>query len=143
MSKPWLQAKKVKKATRTSSRLDRYEGEGSDEEMEDVSERAAVVDATLEDYMKVTLPRRRLARWCHEPFFDQAVIGCFVRIFIGEGDDGSKFYRLCRIVGVDKSKSEYKFPAANSRDKPVSETTECLLLLSRHALTNDPASSIS
>ena len=82
-------------------------------------ERAPPVAAELEDYIRVTLPRRRLARWCHEPYFDRAVIGCFVRLFIGESEDGKKCYRLCEIVDVDKSKSEYKFPVASSKEKPV------------------------
>ena len=117
MLKPWLK----KKPEKTSARLDRYEpSASSDEEAADVSERAPPVEAELEDYMKVTLPRRRLARWCHEPFFDRAVIGCFVRLFIGESEDGKKCYRLCEIVDVDKGTSEYNFPAASSREKPVS-----------------------
>jgi RNA polymerase-associated protein RTF1 len=118
--KPWQQKKKTQKAT---SRLDSYEerSEASDEEMEDVSARAPAVEAELEDYLKVTLPRRRLARWCNEPFFDQAVLRCFVRLFIGESDDRKKCYRLCEIVGVEKSRSEYKFPTTTSHEKPVSK----------------------
>lgn len=116
--KPWQQKK-----TTQWSRLDSYEErlEASDDEMNDVSAKATVVEAELEDYLKVTLPRRRLARWCNEPFFDQAVLGCFVRLFIGESDDRKKCYRLCEIVGVEKSKSEYKFPTTASHEKPVSK----------------------
>ena len=118
--KPW-QLKN--KAAKTSSRLDRHEqpSVSSDEEMEDISARAPVVEAELEDYMKVTMPRRRLARWCNEPFFNQAVLGCFVRLFIGESEDRKKCYRLCEIVGVEKSKSEYKFPTTASHEQPVSK----------------------
>lgn len=118
--KPW-QLKN--KAAKTSSRLDRHEqpSASSDEEMEDVSAKAPAVEAELEDYMKVTLPRRRLARWCNEPFFNQSVLGCFVRLFIGESEDRQKCYRLCEIVGVEKSKSEYKFPTTTSHEKPVSK----------------------
>jgi RNA polymerase-associated protein RTF1 len=117
--KPWQQKKKAQKIT---SRLHSYAErlEASDEEMNDVSLKAPVVEAELEDYLKITLPRRRLARWCNEPFFDQAVLGCFVRLFIGESDDRKKCYRLCEIVGVEKSKSEYKFPTTTSHEKPVS-----------------------
>lgn len=118
--KPWQQKKK---AQRTTSKLDNYEerSEVDDEEMNDVSAKAPVVEAELEDYLKITLPRRRLARWCNEPFFEQAVLGCFVRLFIGESDDGMKCYRLCEIVGVEKSKSEYKFPTTTPHEKPVSK----------------------
>lgn len=116
--KPWQK----KKATKTSSRLDKAEepSASSDEEMAEAGkERAPPVAAELDDYIRVTLPRRRLARWCHEPYFDRAVIGCFVRLFIGESEDGKKCYRLCEIVDVDKSKSEYKFPVASSKEQPV------------------------
>jgi hypothetical protein len=117
--KPWQK----KKAEKTSSRLDTYEepAESSDEEVADVSgkERAPPVEAELEDYIKVTLPRRRLARWCNEPFFTRAVVGCYVRLFIGESEDGKKCYRLCEIIDVEKSKSEYKFPAPSSKEKAV------------------------
>jgi len=116
---PWQQKKKTLK---TSSILDREEEApaGSDEEMTAEPGKAPPVEAELEDYMKVTMPRRRLARWCNEPFFDQAVLGCFVRLFIGESEDGKKCYRLCEIIDVEKSKSEYKFPAPSSREMPVS-----------------------
>lgn len=114
--KPWQK----KKAVKTSSRLDKDEepSVSSDEEMVEGGKEAPVA-AELEDYMQVTLPRRRLARWCQEPYFDRAVVGCFVRLFIGESEDGKKCYRLCEIIDVDKSKSEYKFPAT-SKEKPVS-----------------------
>lgn len=118
--KPW-QAKK--KGEKTSSRLDKYEepSASSDEEMADDSgrERAPFVEAELEDYMKVTLPRRRLARWCAEPYFDRAVIGCYARLFIGESEDGKKCYRLCEIVDVEQGQTEYKFPTTSSQKKPV------------------------
>lgn len=128
--KPWQK----KKAEKTSSRLDRYEepSASSDEEMVDVAgkERAPPVEAELEDYTKVTLPRRRLARWCNEPFFDKAVDRCFVRLFIGESEDGKKCYRLCEIVDVEKGESEYNFPAPSSREKPVSMNELVTLALS-------------
>lgn len=139
--KPW-QLKS--KAAKTSSRLDRHEQPfaSSDEEMEDVSAPAPVVEAELEDYMKVTLPRRRLARWCNEPFFNQAVLGCFVRLFIGESEDRKKCYRLCEIVGVEKSKSEYKFPTTASHEKPVS-TDQAFIDLSHYFLLSNQKSVVS
>lgn len=135
--KPWQK----KKAEKTSKRLDKYEEPtaSSDEEMADAGkERAPAVEAELEDYMKVTLPRRRLARWCNEPFFDQAVIGCFVRLFIGESEDGKKCYRLCEIIGVDELPTEYNFPVpSNKKEKPVrSHIPRVLSLLLRPPVSN-------
>jgi RNA polymerase-associated protein RTF1 len=77
-------------------------------------------DAGLEDFLKVTIPRRRLAQWCNEPFFDAAVLECFVRLFIGEDGNGEKVYRLCEIVDVKVDKRSYKFPVTDKNEKPLS-----------------------
>ena len=77
-------------------------------------------DAGLEDFLKVTIPRRRLAQWCNEPFFDAAVLECFVRLFIGEDGNGEKVYRLCEIVDVKVDKRTYKFPVTDKNEKPLS-----------------------
>lgn len=125
--KPWQK----KKPTKTSSRLDKDEEvAASDEEDTAFQPEKEIVEAELEDYMQITLPRRRLARWCIEPYFDQAVDGCFVRLFIGESEDGKKCYRLCEIVDVEKGKTEYKFPVSSSKDKPVSALPLFNLLVS-------------
>jgi RNA polymerase-associated protein RTF1 len=68
----------------------------------------------------VTLPRRRLGRWCNEPFFEGAVKNCFVKLFIGEDENGKRCYRLCRIVGVKKAPNgTYSLPPVK-KEKPVS-----------------------
>lgn len=127
----WRQTK-TQKATRSTSALSKYEEEEESDDDAEAKEsnlsRGAtsfggpVVEADLDDYSKVTIPRRRLARWCNEPFFKEAVMKCFVKLFIGESDDGKKCYRLCEITGVGKAKSEYKFPSPSPREKPVSMT---------------------
>ena len=110
--------------TRSSLRLD-DDGEEEDDEIEDTMtgkpsrESGPVVEADLEDYLKITLPRRRLARWCREPFFEVAVVSCFVRLLIGD-HDGKKCYRLCQISKVVKGKKSYSFPSINPNEKPVS-----------------------
>ena len=117
---PWQEKKG------TSSRLDQ---DDSDEEPVEKSKRkskpaadpgAHVVEATLEDFIKVTVPRRRLARWCNEPFFQASVLECFVKLFIGEDDKGEKCYRLCEIVDVNVGDKTYLFPVDNKKDKPIS-----------------------
>ena len=117
----------------TKSPLDRHkdydDGDSDDDRMAPIQQRESsggggggggtVNEATLEDYIQITLPRRRLARWCHEPFFNEAVIGCFARVFIGpDKATGEKMYRLCEIVDVTKGKKEYKFPV-EPNEKPV------------------------
>ena len=119
--KPWQQ----KKAKSKVSQLDQIQMGDSDDS---VDQRADAPDAgvsqteapaaELEDLVKVTIPRRRLARWCNEPFFEDAVTDSFVRLFLGEDDNGEKVYRLCQIVKVSEGEKTYNFPTAR-REKPV------------------------
>jgi RNA polymerase-associated protein RTF1 len=127
VAKPWQQKKQAKS---TVSRLDQVrdsdeESEAEDDEAQREMGGPAVAKeappAELEDFLKVTIPRRRLARWCNEPFFEQAVKDSFVRLFIGEDDTGEKVYRLCQIVGFLKGEKTYKFPTASRHEKPVSQ----------------------
>lgn len=137
--KPWQAkaAEKVSSKASTISRLDRDDGvddsdvdvEDDDDDHQDSKSRVrvksdiiatpSVAIAGLEDFLKVTIPRRRLARWCNEPFFTAAVLECFVRLFIGEDDKGEKVYRLCEIVDVKVDNQSYKFPLIGKDDVPV------------------------
>jgi RNA polymerase-associated protein RTF1 len=134
--KPWQQKKTRAGRAGTSSRLDKEE---SDDDMDideddtpmqqskkprkkdqEITPRVEV-EATLEDFRKCTIPRRRLAQWCVEPYFEAAVLECFVRLCIGEDESGEKVYRLCEIVEVKHGETSYKMPVADpKRDKPIS-----------------------
>jgi RNA polymerase-associated protein RTF1 len=137
--KPWQKAAKAQEAANkrqkrssTKSQLDLYEDEeeededGVDEVDADGGRRGtkakvpkAEVSADLEDFLKVTLSRRRLGMWCHEPFFAEAVIGSYVKLFIGQDENGKKCYRLCRIIGVTTISKPYDLPAVGRNVKPV------------------------
>jgi len=49
---------------------------------------------------KLRLPRKLLEKWVEEPFFDIAVVGCFVRLGVGAFDFHAPLYwfngHLCR-----------------------------------------------
>ena len=118
--KPW-QKEALEK--RTSSRL-RQVGASDDEDENDMKEGAqdaapvvgrVLVEADLEDYQKITLPRRRIGRWCNEPYFAEAVMNCFVKLFIGENEHGKRCYRLCKIVGVKSSSNPYQLPPVKNQ----------------------------
>ena len=47
---------------------------------------------------KIRLSRHKLERWCHMPFFDRIVVGCYVRIGIGN-HDGRAVYRVSYTEG--------------------------------------------
>ena len=115
--KPWEATKKK------ASRLTQMD-EDSDESDDDAkwrSNKKSFVEADLSDFTMVTVPRRRLIRWCNEPFFEKSVKGFYVRLAIGREQRTQKAcYRLCKIVGV-KTGKQYEFPQpANTSQRPVS-----------------------
>ena len=63
---------------------------------------ASGVAATMEEVQKIRLSRHRMEVWVHEPFFSEVVIGCFVRIGIGNGTDGNQVYKCAEIVEVEE-----------------------------------------
>ena len=46
--------------------------------------------------------RSKQAKWFMEPFFEELIVGCFVRFGIGL-KDGQSIYRLCMVQNVDAS----------------------------------------
>ena len=55
---------------------------------------------TFEDIKEITIRRSRLVKWLNEPFFEELIVGCFVRIGIGRSESGP-VYRLCMVQNVD------------------------------------------
>ncbi|XP_027186810.1 protein RTF1 homolog [Cicer arietinum] len=64
---------------------------------------------TFEDIKEITIRRSRLVKWLNEPFFEELMVGCFVRIGIGKSEKGP-IYRLCMVQRVDcgDPKKHYK-----------------------------------
>jgi len=78
-----------------------------------------IVEATFDDYKAICLPRRRLARWCNEPFFEKAVVNSYIRLGIGADEETKKMvYRFCKILGVE-TKREYSFPKAPNQKRAI------------------------
>ena len=123
--KPW---QKKTATVSNAARLDQALESDEDEDMGDPESKGdsyqagapgRFVEADLESYQKITLPRRRLGRWCNEPFFEDAVRDCYVKLFIGENEEGKRCYRLCCITRVKKDKVQYTLPQVKN-EKPVS-----------------------
>ncbi|CAH8387282.1 unnamed protein product [Eruca vesicaria subsp. sativa] len=55
---------------------------------------------TYEDIKEITIRRSKLAKWFIEPFFEDLIVGCFVRVGIGRSKAGP-IYRLCMVKNVD------------------------------------------
>ncbi|KAK9920019.1 hypothetical protein M0R45_028585 [Rubus argutus] len=55
---------------------------------------------TYQDIKDITIPRSKLAKWFMEPFFEELIAGCFVRVGFGKSSSGP-VYRLCMVQNVD------------------------------------------
>ncbi|KAG0223312.1 hypothetical protein BGW42_005985 [Actinomortierella wolfii] len=69
--------------------------------------------ATLEDLNAIRLGRDKLEKWCFHPFFKDTVIGCFVRLSVGERG-GRPVYRVCEVVGTGKYHKLYTLGQART-----------------------------
>ncbi|XP_058749334.1 protein RTF1 homolog [Vicia villosa] len=57
---------------------------------------------SFEDIQEITIRRSKLAKWLMEPFFEELIVGCLVRVGIGRSKNGP-IYRLCVVKNVDAS----------------------------------------
>lgn len=121
--KPW---QKKKKSSRLASLPVEEEDVSDDNERQEDRRRVTkvFVEADTTDYAKVTIPRRRLIRWCNEPFFEQAVSNFYVRVAIGRDKLTQRpCYRLCKIVGIVSKKEQYTIDdQSNQYPKPGGAT---------------------
>ncbi|XP_033127769.1 RNA polymerase-associated protein RTF1 homolog [Anneissia japonica] len=56
---------------------------------------------------KIRLSRNKMERWVHMPFFSTTVVGCFVRIGIGN-HEGRPVYRVAQITSVVQTAKIYQ-----------------------------------
>ncbi|KAE9461838.1 hypothetical protein C3L33_06251, partial [Rhododendron williamsianum] len=66
----------------------------------------------FEDIKEITIQRSKLAKWLMEPFFDELIVGCFVRVGIGKSKTGP-IYRLCMVRNVDASDPNRQYKLEN------------------------------
>jgi RNA polymerase-associated protein RTF1 len=131
--KPWAM-KKATEVIKESSKVASSQKDSDDMEVDDKNEESPMavsrtfVEADYADYKMVIIPRRRLIRWCHEPFFDKAVENYYVRIMIGNDPMTQKpLYKLSKIMKVDPNENtEYEFPAEPGKP-PVCFFLTCAL----------------
>nr|GMD06847.1 protein RTF1 homolog [Ipomoea batatas] len=90
------------------------DGESGDEAMAD-SDDDKTSDSklpTYEEIKEITIRRSKLAKWFMEPFFDELIIGCFVRVGIGKSKSGP-IYRLCMVRNVDATDPNRQYKLEN------------------------------
>ncbi|KAK1368639.1 Plus3 domain-containing protein [Heracleum sosnowskyi] len=67
---------------------------------------------TFEDVKAITIKRSKLAKWHMEPFFDDLIVGCFVRVGVAKSTKGP-IYRLSVVKNVDSSNPERQYKLDN------------------------------
>ncbi|CAH9113795.1 unnamed protein product [Cuscuta europaea] len=88
------------------------DGEYGDDGMADSDDDKASPLPTYEDIKEITIRRSRLAKWFMEPFFDELIVGCFVRVGIGRSRSGP-IYRLCMVRNVDSADPNKQYNLEN------------------------------
>lgn len=68
---------------------------------------------TTEQLGRIQLRRDQLKQWIYAPFFDQVVVGCYVRILNGD-DNGRAVYRVAEIVDVREANEIYSLDRMNT-----------------------------
>lgn len=67
---------------------------------------------TYEDIKGITIRRSKLSKWFMEPFFEDLIVGCFVRVGIGM-KSGQSIYRLCIVRNIDASDPDKQYKLDN------------------------------
>ncbi|KAF5187225.1 Rtf1-like protein [Thalictrum thalictroides] len=68
---------------------------------------------TFEDIKEIIIKRSKLAKWFREPFFEDMIVGCFVRVGIGMQYDNTACYRLCIVKNIDSSEPNKRYRLEN------------------------------
>ncbi|XP_052357855.1 RNA polymerase-associated protein RTF1 homolog [Oncorhynchus keta] len=94
------------KSSVKSDRSSRSSSYSEDEEKEETPPKSQPVSLP-DELNRVRLSRHKLERWCHMPFFQKTVSGCFVRIGIGSSSS-KPVYRVAEIVDVVETAKVYQ-----------------------------------
>jgi RNA polymerase-associated protein RTF1 len=85
----------------------RIADDGRDDEFDESPNR--IDPLKFDDVKSITLRRSKLVKWFMEPFFEDLVSGCFVRLGIGKTKSGTPRYRLCIVRNVDASDPDRQY----------------------------------
>ncbi|XP_023522520.1 protein RTF1 homolog isoform X1 [Cucurbita pepo subsp. pepo] len=87
-------------------------GDGGMIDSDDERSMSGLKGPTFEDIKEITIRRSKLAKWLMEPFFEELIVGCFVRVGIGRSRSGS-IYRLCLVRNVDATEPDRQYKLEN------------------------------
>ncbi|GAB4826928.1 Protein RTF1 [Ancistrocladus abbreviatus] len=91
---------------------DRIGGAGRMDDSDDERTKTRSNIPTFDDIKSITIRRSKLAKWFMEPFFEELIVGCFVRVGIGV-KAGENVYRLCIVRNVDASDPDRQYKLEN------------------------------
>ncbi|CAN1284193.1 Protein RTF1 homolog [Linum perenne] len=86
-------------SSQSDSESDDDEDDSNDGRMADSDDEPSQ-GPSYEDIREITIPRSKLVKWLMEPWFDELIVGCFVRVGIGMSRSGP-IYRLSLVKNVD------------------------------------------
>ena len=94
---------------------------------------------TEEQASKIRLQRSTLLKWQNEPFFDATVLGCLVRVNLGQDNNQAAAYRVARIDEVKRRDKAYTVEAGKeSRVHLVLAVGASLKTFRLSAVSNQP-----
>ncbi|KAF7805038.1 protein RTF1-like protein [Senna tora] len=106
----------IRETTPSSSSSEResedHNGYGLGDDSDDDRNATGSQVPTYDEIKEITIRRSKLGKWLIEPFFEELIVGCFVRIGIGKSDRGP-VYRLCIVQSVDGSNPERQYKIEN------------------------------
>lgn len=98
--------------SRSNSDDEGSSGDGGMMDSDDERSRRGPDGPTFEDIKEITIRRSKLAKWFMEPFFEELIVGCFVRVGIGKSKTGA-IYRLCLVRNVDATDPNKQYKLEN------------------------------
>ena len=128
-----------RRAARGGGRRGAYAGEEDDSDedaaADDWASGPAAPVASLES---IRLARQRLETWQLEPFFDETVCNCVVRIGLGQAEAGG-LYRLAEVVGVGEFADQpYTLGGRRSTKRLQLDFGECRRYFPMTSVSNQP-----
>ncbi|KAG4969722.1 hypothetical protein JHK84_035832 [Glycine max] len=87
-------------------------GDGGIADSDDDRALAGSEGPSFQNIKEITIRRSKLAKWFMKPFFEELIVGCFVRVGIGRSKTGP-IYRLCMVKNVDASEPDRQYKLEN------------------------------
>jgi len=105
---------------------DRRRSSDDDKEDEELARKRKKVECK-EELKPAKMSRFRLCQWMHMPWFRNTIVGTYVRVSIGLGDESGARYRIAEIKDTGESSKTYKLDPGDPKATKI-HTNKTLLL---------------